>query len=233
MIWRRRLVAVAVLAAALAAGYFFWLRDSSLVEVREIEVTGATANQAEIAAALQGAVAGMSTLNVDESKLIEAVSVFPTVASLKIDASPLHKLGIEVTERLPVAVAESGGRDVPVSADGYLLRGLEAERGLPPIELTERPQGASLGEHDGEVTALLGSLPEDLAGGIEGARYDPDEAGVAIDLENGIELRMGDESDPDAKWAAAAAVLADPELGAPAYVDVSVPEKPVSGGFSG
>lgn len=231
-IWRRRLIAVAALVAALAAGCFFWLRDSSLVEVREIEVTGATANQAEISAALQGASAGMSTLNVDEAKLIEAVSAFPTVASLKIDASPLHKLGIEVSERLPVATAELGGQRVPVSGDGYLLRGLRTESALPPIELGERPQGAKLGEHDSAAASLLGAAPEELGRGVELAAYDPDEAGVAVELENGIELRMGDASEPDAKWAAAAAVLADPDLGAPAYVDVSVPERPVSGGFS-
>jgi hypothetical protein len=64
-------------------------------------------------------------------------------------------------------------------------------------------------------------------------RYDTDAGGVVADLGNGIELRMGDGTEGAAKWAAAAAVLAKDDLGSPAYIDVSVPGRPVAGGLSG
>ncbi|MGZ5375719.1 MAG: cell division protein FtsQ/DivIB, partial [Solirubrobacterales bacterium] len=112
-VWRRRLAALATIALALAAGYFFWLRNSSLFEVREVEVSGATANAPEVAAALQEAARGMTTLHIRDQELRDAVSGFPTIASLKAQASVPHKLEIEVTERLPVALVKQGGATTP------------------------------------------------------------------------------------------------------------------------
>ncbi|MGZ5340613.1 MAG: cell division protein FtsQ/DivIB, partial [Solirubrobacterales bacterium] len=93
--------------------------------------------------------------------------------------------------------------------------------------------GARLGARDIEQAALLGAVPDQLRKGIETSRFDPDQAGVVVELSNGIELRLGDSSEAAAKWAAAAAVLADRKLGSPAYIDVSVPGRPVAGGYSG
>ncbi len=232
-IWRRRLIALGLLVAALAAGYWFWLRESSLVEVREVEVKGVTVNEVEVATALEAEAVRMTTLDVDEGALASAAGRFPTVSSIRVDSSPLHKLEIEVTERLPAAVAELGGAEVPVSADGYLLRGVEPPADLPALELSEPVRDARLGEHDADQAALLGEAPEELRKTIETARFDDAEGGVSVELRNGIELRFGDASEAAAKWAAAAALLASPELGEPAYLDVSVPDRPVTGGVSG
>jgi hypothetical protein len=51
-----------------------------------------------------------------------------------------------------------------------------------------------------------------------------------LELENGPEVRFGDGSRAADKWAAAVAVLSGPERGSPSYLDVSVPDRPVSGG---
>ncbi|MGZ5313015.1 MAG: cell division protein FtsQ/DivIB, partial [Solirubrobacterales bacterium] len=198
-VWRRRLAALATIALALAAGYFFWLRNSSLFEVREVEVSGATANAPEVAAALQEAARGMTTLHIRDQELRDAVSGFPTIASLKAQASVPHKLEIEVTERLPVALVKQGGATTPVSADGYLLRGVEADPGLPLLEPSQRLDGARLGARDIEQAALLGAVPDQLRKGIETSRFDPDQAGVVAELSNGIELRLGDSSEAAAK----------------------------------
>jgi cell division protein FtsQ len=222
-----------VIAVALVAGYFFWLRDSSLFEVHQVEVHGATVNAPEVANTLAASARGMSTLHIDDGKLRAAVSRFPTIGTLKAQASLPHKLEITVTERLPVAVVEEGGHTVPVSADGYLLAGVRAEHGLPPIELSAPVVKGRLSHHDIEQAALLAAAPDELAAKVDGMRYDPDESGVTADLANGIELRLGDSSDGAAKWAAAAALLADPKLGSPTYIDVSVPGRPVAGGYLG
>ncbi len=70
---------------------------------------------------------------------------------------------------------------------------------------------------------------EELRERIEAAEWDPERGGVVISLEGAPELRFGDGSHSEEKWEAVVAVLARIE-GAPAYVDVSVPERAVSGG---
>jgi cell division protein FtsQ len=226
---RRRLIALAALAALLLAGYWFWLRDSSLVAVDEVEVRGATTDEAEVTAALEEAAKGMTTLNVDEAKLVEAVSAFPTVASIATDAGLPDKLTITVTERLPVGVVKVDGEPIGVSADGLLLPGAEVRgRRLPVIEAEAR--AGRLDAEGADQAAILGAAPAELRERIEASGVDPEDGGVVLDLEDAPEARFGDGSDAEAKWRALAAVLLSPETGSPAYVDVSVPERPVSGG---
>jgi cell division protein FtsQ len=228
-VWRRRLVALAGLALLLFAGYTFWLRDSSLVAVNEVKVEGTSTNQEQIAAAFEQAGLGMTTLHVDIDQLREAASSFPTIASIRADAGFPHSLTIIVTERLPVAQVNEGGERVAVSGDGYLLPGLAVEGAkLPPIE-----SGAADGRVDDEgaaQAAILAAAPAELADSIASATYDPERGGVVAEVEGAPELRFGDGERAEEKWRAVAAVLASEDLGSPAYLDVSVPERPVTGG---
>lgn len=225
---RRRVALIGLVIVLLIGGYWFWLRDSSLVAVDEVEVKGATADRAEVAAALERAADGMTTLNVDDEKLAEAVAGFPTVASIAADATLLHKLTITVTERLPVAVVKVEGEPTGVAADGLLLPGLEVRgKGLPAMQA-----GARGPRVDGEgvaQAAIMGAAPEEVRGRIEASAFDAERGGVVLEIEGAPEARFGDAGDAEAKWKALAAVLLAPDLGAPGYVDVSVPERPVSG----
>jgi cell division protein FtsQ len=223
-------LAVLTVAVLLAAVYLFWFRNSSLFDVHEVEVKGVTANAPEITAALDHAAAKMTTLHVRDEALTSAVAGFPTVAALSVHSHPPHKLEIDVTERTPVATVHDGGATVPVSGDGFELPGLKAPSGLPPIELTSKPVNGRLAADDVVVSTLLAAAPAQLRSGIDSAGYSTDNGGAVADLSNGIQLRLGDASDAAAKWAAAATVLAAPDLGSPAYIDVSVPDRPVSGG---
>jgi cell division protein FtsQ len=229
-IWRRRLIALGAIAAILLAGYWFWLRDSSLVAVDEVEVRGATANEAEIAAALEQRAREMTTLHVEDEKLVQAAQAFPTVASIAIDASLPDKLTITVTERLPVAVVKVDGETTGVAGDGQLLTGLDVGgQGLPGIEGTET-SGGRLDQQGAAQAAILAGATEDLRKRVEGISYSEDSGGVVIELENGPEARFGDGSRADDKWRALAAVLLQPESAGAAYADVSVPERAVTGG---
>ena len=51
-----------------------------------------------------------------------------------------------------------------------------------------------------------------------------------VEVVGAPEARFGDGADGDLKWEALAAVLLDPEGSAASYIDVSVPERAVSGG---
>jgi cell division protein FtsQ len=229
-IWRRRLIALALVALALVAGYWFWLRDSSLVAVENVEVKGATVNSEEISAALEPVAMEMTTLNVDDDELVRAVLAFPTVASIAADASIPHKLTITVTERLPVAVFRSGGEATAVSIDGYLLPGVDVQgEGLPQIEGAEVSAGRLEGEGAAQA-AIVGAAPSELRDRIEAVSWDSSRGGVVVELDGAPEARFGDGADGDLKWEALAAVLLDPEAGGSSYIDVSVPERAVSGG---
>ena len=229
-IWRRRALALAVIVALLLAGYWFWLRDSSLVAVEEVEVKGATVNSEQIAAALEGVALEMTTLNVDEDELVRAVSGFPTVASIAADASIPDKLTITVRERLPVAVVSDGGERTGVSTDGYLLPGVDVQgEGLPEISEADVTAGRLQGDGAAQA-AILGAAPDELRGRVESVAWDPARGGVVVALEGAPEARFGDAADAELKWEALVAVLLDPAAGTAAYVDVSVPERAVSGG---
>lgn len=209
-IWRRRLVALGLLAAALAAAYWLWLRDSSLFAVDEVELRGATANRARLAAALERRAEGMTTLHVDEDELVEAAQGFPTVASIAVDASPPGKLTITVSERLPVAVVELDGEPTGVAADGQLLTGLDlGGRELPAIE-GSRARAGRLDERGSAQAAILGAAPPGLRRRVAAVRWDEQLDGVAIELEGGPEARFGDGGEAAEKWRALAAVLLRP-----------------------
>jgi cell division septal protein FtsQ len=109
----RRLLLVTALLCVLGAGWL-WLRDSPLVGVREVLVTGVTSSQeAKVREALRSAAMDMTTLNVREEQLRTAVAPYASVADLEVDAGFPHRLSIEVVERRPAAIAVAGGERVP------------------------------------------------------------------------------------------------------------------------
>lgn len=227
VLWHRRAAAVLAVGAVAVAGYYLWLRDSSLVAVEEVKVEGLTTNQGQITASLREAAEGMTTLHIDDRKLREAASAFPTVATVSADASLLHSLTITVTERLPVARVESDSEVVAVSAEGYLLPGVGVE-GLPSLDAAV--EGGRLDPEGLSQSQIVGAAPAELRERIASVSWDPDRGGVVVEIEGAPELRLGDGERGEDKWEAVAAVLAAPELGSPAYLDASVPERPVTGG---
>jgi cell division protein FtsQ len=229
-VFRRRVVAVAAVAVVIVVGYMVFLRNSSLFAIDEVEVTGLTANQERISAALIRAAEDMTTLHVREGDLRKAVSGFPTVATLTTDTDFPHGLTIEVTERLPIATAKIGGELTPVSADGYPLPGIEFDpKQLPGLDADPTEDGR-LGPEGTAQAAILGAAPEELRDRLWEATWDLERGGVVVDLDDAPELRFGAGEQASDKWQAVVTVLADPELGSPGYVDVSVPTRPVAGG---
>jgi cell division protein FtsQ len=227
---RRRLVAAGAVAVVILAGYLVFLRNSSLFAIDEVEVSGVTANQERITEALAGAAGDMTTLHVREDDLRKAVAGFPTVATLTTDTDFPHGLRIEVTERPPVAVAKVEGEPTPVSADGYLLTGVDFDpKELPSLDAGPG-EGSRLGAEGGAQAAILGATPGELRPRLRAATWDLDRGGVVVDLDGAPEFRFGEGDKASSKWQSVVTVLADRDLGAPGYVDVSVPERPVAGG---
>jgi cell division protein FtsQ len=226
--WLRRLLAIALLGLALTAGYFFWLRDSSLVAVDEVEIQGLTSmTDPDAAVALESTAGHMTTLHVELDELGRAVADYPTIKSLS--ASPSFPNGLEITvvERPPVALAGESG--VPVAADGTLLPEVETgKEPLPSIDVSVGEGGGTLDGTAREQAVVIGAAPAPLAGVIE--RSTLSDTGIEVDLANGIVLRFGDAVRAEAKWEAAARILADPGLTSLTYVDLRIPDRPAVGG---
>jgi len=226
-----RVLAGLVLAAALLVAGWYWLRDSSLVRVEHVTVTGAHGfGAAGVRSALDAAARDMTTLHVDEGALRAAVASFPLVKGLQVHASPPHGLTIAVQERIPVGVLVAGTQEVTVADDGTLLRAVPTS-GLPVIPVKAPPGGSRVADRPTQAkVAVLAAAPASLRSRVTKVVLGPH--GLTVDLGSGPQLRFGDGRRLHAKWLAAARVMSDPGAADATYIDVRVPERPAAGGLS-
>ena len=233
----RLCVALAVLA--LLGGGWLWLRNSPLVAVERVQISGVQGVEAgSIDTALRSAARQMSTLNVSVGSLRAAVARFRVVRDLSVSTSFPHGLRIRVVEQLPVASLSVGGAHTAVAADGVvlgseLLARLHAQ--LPTIVLAGSPAFADLRSLGGRVEnatvraqlSLLGAAPRVLLGWV--SKVSMGHEGLTVAMRGGVLIYFGDATRPHAKWLAAARVLADPSSAGATYVDVRAPERPAAG----
>lgn len=221
---------IAVLLAVLAP-LALWLRNSSLVRVERVAVTGISGPQVkQIRRALEVEAREMTTLHVREDALLRAVTQYPVVRSLRAETDFPHGLRIVVNAYEPVAALQaSGGGLTAVAADGTLLPG-SAARGLPVVGVRTTPGGQRLGRGEtlGAVR-VLAAAPRALRSRV--ARVYRGPRGLAATMQDGPKLYFGGAARLEAKWAAAAQVLAHHTSRGASYVDLRVPERPVAGGL--
>ena len=225
----RTLTALAVLAS-LGVG-FAWLRDSSLVEVREVSITGLDGRAAPaVRRALLAAATDMTTLHVRMDELRRAVAPYPIVRELRVSRDFPHRLEIRVIEYDAVAAVVLAGRRVPVAADGTVLRDEPAPAGLPTVSVRGGSDGERLSDRRAlGAVAVLGAAPPPLRSLVAGVRWDA--AGLHVELRPGPRLDFGGPGRPRAKWMAVARVLSDPRAAGASYLDLRVPEQPLAGRF--
>jgi cell division protein FtsQ len=218
-------------AAALAAVGFLWLRDSSFVRVERVTVTGLTGPDApRVRALLTDAARDMSTLHVREGVLRTVVAPYPIVKDIAVSTDFPHGLRITIRENEPVASVVLDGKPTPVAADGVLLVGATKDA-LPEVPLDVAPAGDRVADRRAlAAIAILGAAPPALRERVEAAHWTED-GGVTLAMANGPELRFGGADRPRAKWAAAAAVLADADSAGATYLDLRYPERPAAGGL--
>jgi cell division protein FtsQ len=219
-----------VLAAGLGA---YWLAlTSSLFAVEAVSVQG-DAPEAVVrdVERVTADLLGTSLVAVNTAAVERSVRALPSVAGVSVDRAFPNTLVVKVAAERPVAVARQGSSAWLVAASGSVVRELErgTARALPRLWL---PKGAPVA-----VGRVLPAEALPAARAIVLAR----EAGVrrrirsvriadeqlTLVLADGLELRLGAATDVLLKLTVAAHVLplVDP---ATVYLDVSVPERPVS-----
>lgn len=225
----RVVLGIAVLLAVLTP-LALWLRNSSLVRVEQVSVTGIDGSQAaEIKRALESAGRDMTTLHVRESALLSAVATYPVVRSLRTESDFPDGLRIIVNAYEPVGAVRAGGGLTAVAGDGTLLHGT-ATRGLPVVAMrAERSDDRVARGEALDAVRLLAAAPRALRGRV--ARVYRGPRGLTTTMEDGPKLYFGGPGGPDAKWRAAAQVLASSTSRGAAYVDLRIAERPVAGGL--
>lgn len=226
-----RLALALLLGATLLGGGWVWLRDSSLVAVRQVRIGGVRGPQAaQIEALLRAAARRMTTLDFDANALRTAVGDFPVVKQLEVSTGFPHGVRIRVIERPPVATLLAGGQRTALAADGTALGEQLVSGALPLLRGSFAPiPGQRVGDAGLlAAVAILGAAPSQLARFV--ARVYSGSEGLTVEMRNGLLVYFGDPTRPHAKWLALARVLSDPGSMGARYVDVRVPERPAAGG---
>jgi cell division protein FtsQ len=225
---RSLLVAFAALATAFGA---FWIaRETPLFAVDVIDVRGAEPPVVlEVRSALRS-LQDQSLLRVSPGDVEGVVAALPSVAAASVDRSFPHTLVVTVVPERPVAVLRRGGESWLVAGSGRAIRkvALRASLRLPRLWVA---RGVEV--HAGSL------LPTELAGAARAlaqaqrfprgvAAVQPAEGELTLVLRGGLRIRLGDARDVALKLAIAERILPLVEPGT-AYVDVSLPERPVAG----
>jgi cell division protein FtsQ len=216
--------------ALLALGWF-WLRDSPLVAVNDVTVTGVSGpNAARITGVLEDAARDMTTLHVSRSDLDSAIAAYPQVKGIRITTHFPHRMDIEVTEHNPVAVIVADGKRVPVSGDGKLLRSVQPGD-IATVQMPTVPGGDRLTDPRARnAVEMLAAAPSALRARIQNVWTGGH--GLSARLSSGPLLYFGTTERLAAKWAAVTRVLEDPEAAGALYLDVRIPERTAAGGLA-
>jgi cell division septal protein FtsQ len=216
-----------------------WFRDSSLVRVRHVEVSGlTTADAPAIRRELTESAKGMTTLHVGKRGLERAVSGYPIVHSISASSHFPSTLEINVHEYEPIAVlavpgssGTSPGKAVPVAFDGTLLPRI-AKATLPAVAVAVASAPPSNGFPTPRVkrlVAVLAGAPRALRPELERAYLGTE--GIRVAMRDGPTLEFGTRGRLAAKWAAATRVLAARSSKGATTIDVRLPERPAASGF--
>jgi cell division protein FtsQ len=227
---RTRVVLAAAVLVAVATPLALWLRNSPLLGVQRVTVTGISGPQAgAIRAALTEVALDMTVLHVRDDALRTAVEPYPVVRGLRTQTDFPHGLRITVNAYQPTAALQANGQLTAVAADGTVLRGAPT-RGLPVVRVGTTPSGERARDARAlRAIALLDAAPPALRSRIVRIYRGPH--GIAASVDNGPKLYFGGAARLHAKWAAASQVLAQASSRGASYVDLRVPERPVAGGL--
>ena len=232
--WRRRLVLLVLIGVALSAAYMLWFRDSSLVRVERVEVTGLAIapNAGEIRAELTSAAERMTTLHLDREKLERIAARSPVVHAIEVRPDFPHDLSIRVIENKPVALLATDEGRLPVAADGTVLEGIEVDTALPEIRTVAAIPSSGRLDPGGALdrVEVAAAAPPELRAKVASITIQPDKGYVA-ELQDGPVVWLGGHDRLAEKWDAAAAILATESSAGAEYLDVRTPERAAAGGL--
>jgi cell division protein FtsQ len=232
---RALLIALAVVVAG--AGVYATARATSFFAVRTFDVRGASPDTARAVREALASSEGTSLLSLDRAALVGRVEDIPMVAGAELDRAFPHTLVVFVREEQPAVVLRRGSEAWLVAASGRVLdRSARGTHPSLPRVWVAKSTSVTLGRElaDARVATAVGAVARLPPGFPDRVRDVRSAAGeLTFRLASGIELRLGDGRELGLKLAIASRIL--PQLTPDAaasehYLDVSVVERPVSGG---
>ena len=224
-----------VAVVALAGLAYLAARETPLFALRDVEVSGAPRGLEKEVRRAAAPFVGESLVVLDRDALRRSLEALPAVRSLRIDRAFPHSLRIAVVPERPLAVLRRDGQAWLVSERGRVLRSVDARAPASrPRVRADEGVAVEVGESvtAGPVLAALATLrrvPADFPVAIRSARAEDDS--VVLVLAGETELRLGERTQVALKLEVAARVLGTLPPGERsdlAYLDVTVPERPVA-----
>lgn len=233
----RGLLLLAAGFLALVAALYVAVRETSVFAVRTIEVRGAAPDIAESARAALEPLIGESLAALDVSAIEDRLEAIPAVQAATVDRDFPRTLNVHIRPATAVAVIRQDDSAWLVAATGRIIRevspGMSSE--LPRVwispQLAAPIPGATLAaDKGGAAVTALAAVPGEFPVTVRTARGTPDD--LVLKLGFGTELRLGPADDLRLKLRVAATVLdslSRSQREALAYLDVSMPTRPVGG----
>jgi cell division protein FtsQ len=230
----RSLLVLFALVAGVLAGVW-GAHASTVFAVRNVQVEGAPPAVVRDIEAVTAGTTGKSLLEIDARRIEDSVRALPSVAGASVDRAFPHTLVIRVSAERPVAVAHRRTSSWLVTESGKVIREVETGslRGYPRLWIPKGVGlrvGGSLPTSFLPATRALGAVQEArIPRRVKAVRSTGEE--LTLVLRRGPEIRLGNPTDLRLKLAVAARVF--PLLpDAAVYLDVSVPERPVSSRYN-
>ena len=218
--WRRALALV--LVAGLVAGAVWLVGWSSVLALRDVEVTGVTGPERQAVAALVDVPVGTPLARVDTTAVEARVRDRVTVAEVSVGRSWPGTLTVRVVPRKPaIVVKDPRGRLEVVDATGVAFGVVRAAPGGIPVVTATGSRGTTP-EALRTALALLRALPADLAGDVSSVTVSS--ADLATFTLGPRTVVWGGAADAERKVEILRALLTTKAR----VIDVSAPDTPVT-----
>jgi cell division protein FtsQ len=227
-----RSLATAALIVVAAGAAWLAARETPVFSVRTIEVAGAPAGVTTQVRRSLATTEGTSLLKVDLDAALGNVTALPTVASARFDRAFPHTLRVVVVPEHAVAVVRQGAKSYIVAESGRIMATSDrhARPALARIWVKRDVQLGVGATAEGDLLTAVAAVAPLVGSGFPGrvSSVTVTPTNLSLTLRSGLELRLGDPQDVALKLAVAARVI--PLLTSDTtYLDVAVPERPVSG----
>jgi len=222
--------AFAIVGGTMAA--YWGAYSSGVFAVDRIEVRGAPPEVVSDVLAATRRVRGQSLVALDAGDAEGTVRALPAVAGVFVDRAFPNTLVVKVAPERAVAVARRRHSSWLVTGSGKVIREIEtgSQRVFPRLWLTRgvavRVGGTLPASYMPATKALAAARDEKLPRRVKAVRTTDGE--LTLVLRRGPEIRLGAATDLGLKVAVATAVFPFAHRTS-AYIDVSVPERPVAG----
>jgi cell division septal protein FtsQ len=230
---------IALLFAALAAavGLYAIALKSSLFALRKVEIRGATPALSRQINGVVGPLRGRSLVGLNGAGVEQSILAIPEVRSAHVDRYFPNTLRVVIVREHPVAVLRRGAEGWVIAASGKVVRPLRRGMGqdLPRVWVpaaTTVNVGDPVADHDVRAAISVLATLRDSKYSMRPTSVLASGGDLTLTLGSDAELRFGDASDVALKLTVAEKILPDlpsPPSGSIAYLDVSVPDRPVGG----